>query len=422
MPGSAAASLAAWLERRGGALAAALALLVLAAGVAYSVVLGPAPRFPDEVEYLRLAESLASGAGLSLDGVRPTAFRPPGYPAALAPVIALGGGPVAARALNFALLAGAMGLAWLVLHRRGHPVAAGLAPVLMAGYPVLFYTAGTIYPQTLALLGVMALVLMLGTEAPGVALGALAGLLAGATALTVPTLVFLVPVAVVWLAARAGAGRRLAVGVLCLLVAAVTIGAWSVRNVQAVGAPVFVSTNSGYNLVLGNAERTSPNAGVNADVRREIAPAARLDEVERDVYLRDRALEWVVRNPDRAARLYALKVLNHFNYRNELRTSSRASALADVAVALTYGALLLIVLARLALALARRAPLSAFEGLLLAIYALSALATAVAFTRIRFRVPFDPLLAMLAALALERALEWWLPQRRPSADARTDAT
>jgi len=417
MIGSVAASLAPWLERRGGALVAALALLVLAAGVAYSVVLGPAPRFPDEVEYLRLAESLASGAGLSLDGMRPTAFRPPGYPAALAPMVALGGGPVVARALNFGLLAGAMGLAWLLLRRRGHPVAAALAPVLMAGYPVLFYTAGTIYPQTLALVGVMALVLLLDTDAPSPARGALAGLVAGALTLTVPTLVFLVPVAVAWLTARAGVGRRLAVGALCLLVAAAAIGAWSVRNVQAVGAPVFVSTNSGYNLLLGNAERTTPNAGVNADVRREIAPAARLDEVQRDVYLRDRALEWVARNPQRAAGLYALKVLNHFNYRNDLRTSSRASTVADVAVALTYGALLLIVLARLGLALARRAPLSTFEGLLLAVYGLGALATAVAFTRIRFRVPFDPLLAVLAALALERALAWWRPERGKAAEA-----
>ena len=405
-------SAAAWLERRGGALAAALALLMLVGGVAYSLALGPGPRFPDEIEYLRLAENLASGAGLSLDGVRPTAFRPPGYPAALAPVVALGGGPVAARVLNFALLAGAMGLAWLALRDRGHPLAAVLAPALMAGYPVLFYTAGTLYPQTLALFGVMALVLLIGVKPPSPRLAALAGLLAGALTLTVPTLAFLVPVAMAGLAARARVGRRLAVGALCLLVAGGTIGAWSVRNLEAVGAPVFVSTNSGYNLVLGNAERTTPNAGVNADVRREIAPAARLDEVERDVYLRDRALGWVVENPGRAARLYALKVLNYFNYRNDLYTSTRASALADVALALTYGGLVLIVLVRLALAAARRAPLSAFEALLVAVYALSALATAVAFTRIRFRVPFDPLLAMLAALALERALERLRPKQR----------
>jgi hypothetical protein len=381
---------------------------LLAAGLLYAVLLGPGLRFPDEGEYLRLAGNLVAGGGYSLDGVHPTAFRPPGYPTVLAPVVALGGGAVVARALNYVLLAGAVGVVFLVLRRAGHRLAAALTPVFVAAYPVVFYTAGTLYPQTLALFGVALLVLLLEPARPSVAAGAGAGLLSAALALTVPTLVFLLPVAVGWLALRARGGRRIVVAGACLAAGLVPLGAWAARNEAALGAPVLLSTNSGYNLLLGNAERTTPNAGVNADVRREIAPAAPLGEVARDDYLRGRALAWVSGHPGRAARLYVLKVLNYFNYRNDLRTGGRSSALADLAVGVTYGTLLALVIVRLALA--RRRPLSALEGLLLGIYLLAALATAVAFTRIRFRVPFDPLLAALAALAVEA---WCRGRARP---------
>ncbi len=406
---------AAALERRAGAVAGAVGAAVLVAGLLYAALLGPGLRFPDEGEYLRLAGNLAAGAGYSLDGVHPTAFRPPGYPALLAPVVALGGGAVAARALNYVLLAGALGIVFLVLRRAGHRLAAALAPALVAAYPVIFYTAGTLYPQTLALFGVALLVLLLAPPRRSIGAGAGAGLLAGGLALSVPTLVFLIPVAVGWLALRAERGRRLVIAAACLAAGLAPIGAWAARNEAALGAPVPLSTNSGYNLLLGNADRTTPNAGVNADVRREIAPAAPLDEVARDDYLRGRAVAWVTEHPGRAARLYALKVLNHFNYRNDLRTGARASALADLVVGLTYGLLLAVVLVRLAFV--RRRPLSSLEGLLLASYLLAALATAVAFTRIRFRAPFDPLLAMLAALAVEAALEARIRGGAPPRDA-----
>jgi hypothetical protein len=183
--------------------------------------------------------------------------------------------------------------------------------------------------------------------------------------------------------------------------ACLVLGAWAVRNDAAVGAPVFVSSNSGFNLLLGNSENTTPNAGVNVDVRRYLREAGPLGEVDRDALLRHRAFEWIEGHPLEAAGLYLAKVANYFNYRNELFVRSEGTSLADLGLAVSYGVLLALVLARLMVA--RRWPLSAFEVLLVSTYALSALATAVAFTRIRFRVPFDLLLILQAAILIEVA-------------------
>src|SRR5947209_16106372 len=133
-----------------GALLAVLALVALAivAGVLYSLVLGERLLYPDESEYLQLARSLATQGRYSLDGIHPTAARPPGYPLILTPVIALGGSVFATRLLNFLALAASLALLHRLLRRHGFPIAAIIGPALVLGYPILFYTAGTLYPQT----------------------------------------------------------------------------------------------------------------------------------------------------------------------------------------------------------------------------------------------------------------------------------
>jgi hypothetical protein len=196
---------------------------------------------------------------------------------------------------------------------------------------------------------------------------------------------------------------------LALAGALLVLGLWTVRNYTSFGSFVFISSNSGENLLLGNSENTRPNAGTNIDISAYQAQTQEMNEVERDNFYRAAALDYIREHPARTARLYLLKVLNYFNFRNELTTESEGSSLRDLLVLITYGPLLLVFIARLAFIPLRRTlsplPFSRFEILLAVLYGLSALTSAVFFTRIRFRLPFDILLIMLAAIFLAKVMK-----------------
>jgi 4-amino-4-deoxy-L-arabinose transferase-like glycosyltransferase len=387
-------------ERHAGSIVGLSMAGVFLLGVAYSAYLGDALRYlPDEQDYLTLARNLARDGSYSLDGSGPSAYRAPGYPFFLSLFVLLGAGVVHLRALNFLLLAACVYLVYRLVAARSPRPAAALGALLTVGYPVLFYTAGTLYPQTLGGFLLLLLLTLLTRRRVSRRAYLLSGLTLGSLVLTVPTSVFVAGVLVAWFwfARPRLAFKRF---LLTLAVAALVIGAWTVRNYVAFDAFVFVSSNSGINLLLGNSENTKPNAGVNVDISAHKEAAAQLDEIERDAYYRSRALEFVIGHPGQAAKLYVQKFLNYFNYRNRLYTRSEGSGLKDGLVLVTYGPLLSLALVRWLLA--RRVPLSAFEVLLFALYLSSALFTALFFTRIRFRVPFDFLLIVLVAMFLSR--------------------
>ena len=100
--------------------------------------------------------------------------------------------------------------------------------------------------------------------------------------------------------------------------------------------------------------------------------------------------------------MYFLKLLNFFNFRNELVTQSEGSSLQDILMLVTYAPLLLILSLRL-LMLSVYKPVPS-EVLLILIYLGSAFTNALFFTRIRFRIPSDFLLIVIAALFVEKVL------------------
>lgn len=383
-------------ERHTARLEAALIAAVLVAGAAYAVRLGDRLRYPDEADYLAIAGHIAQQGFYSQDGVTPTAYRPPAYPLLLGLVAFAGGGIPCARLLNMAALGFS---AWLVMRlarRFGGPLAALPAGAMLVLYPLNLYTAGTLYPQALAMALFLAALELAVSGAAGRRRGAAAlGLVSGLLLLTVPT--GLVPVAVLWgVALRPALPRGRGLRAAALLAAlALVLGPWTWRNHRALGAWVPFATNGGINLLLGNAPKTTPNAGVNVDLSAYAAGARGLGEVASNAYYTRAALAAVRAAPFRAARLYALKFLNHFNFRNALYTADEGSRARDVLLALTYGALLLGAAWRCAGAW-RRGGLLPFQRLCLALYLLNAAGQAVFFTRLRFRMPFDPLLILLA--------------------------
>lgn len=387
-------------------LAAAVLLgLILAAGLAYSIALPSYARFPDEDEYLILSRHLLNGPGYSMDGVHPTARRPPGYPVFLTAVRALGGYMVTARVVQYLFFILTLALVAMLLAKGDFYERLVLVTVVTMLYPAEFYTTATLYPQTLsAMLFVLTLAILLRAKRT-FATNLLCGLIFGALFLVVPTFTLTLGVvfAVAWWLkmVRWHEGIPIALGVI------LSLSPWIARNEIVFGKFVPFATNSGENLLIGNSENTLPYRGVsninNSHYVQEVQ-ALGLDEFEADKYYHHAAITWIKEHPTRAFVLYLEKTANYFNVYNEYtgNTPSEVTPWKQVLLGVTY--LVLLGLLAWRLAEAKRFPLEAREKLFLAVYVLSAFTMAIFVTRIRYRLPYDYLIIAIVAGHLQRRL------------------
>jgi hypothetical protein len=371
---------------------------VISLGLLYSIRLGGNLRFGDEQEYFRLARNLSTSHSYTMYGTYPEIFRPPGYPFLLAMFMSIGAGVEFLRFVNFLALAASIYIVYLFL-RKVSPAAGAIGVILTVLYPVLFYTAGTLYPQTVAACMFLICMYIWSQATISRTLLVVSGLIYGCLILTVPTFAFML---FILICARKLYNRYLSLRdllVVCICVAGI-LGIWGIRNYEAYHSVVFVSTNSGQMLLMGNSENTTPNNGPNADIDRysKFAGEHQLNEVEREKYYKSSAAKWIMKHKSQAAKLYLLKTLNYFNYRNELATRSEESRGKDLVMIITYGPLLLLFLIRVLCA--KTIPLSAPETFFALLYILNAFASAVFFTRIRYRLPVDYLLIYIVAAFL----------------------
>jgi hypothetical protein len=186
------------------------------------------------------------------------------------------------------------------------------------------------------LLFIAALTLAFGAPAPGPRRSIGIGILFGALILTVPTFIFSFLFLMAWLAWRDGKAWMRSI-VPAALAVALMLAPWLMRNYEAFGTPVFISSNSGGMLLMGNAATAGPNDGPNADITPFRAAATGMDEIHRDRYFAKEAIRGIANKPGRAARLYVLKFLNYFNYRNKLLTKTEMSAFREFLALATYG-------------------------------------------------------------------------------------
>ena len=399
-------------EPRARAVALALSGLVLALAVPYSFLyLGNRLPYLEESNYLALATNMARHLSYSIDGVRSTAWWPPGFPLALVLPVWLGANLPTLRLFNFAALALAVYLMYAMVRNIATPAAGLLAAALVVGYPVLFYAAGTFFQTPLGCF-LFVWVLYRLSRPGGLSDRTLAvtGLIFGYLMLTVPSFVFQLLVVALW-TARARPEARLRAAVILIVPALLMVSVWSVRNYTVFQEFVFVSNNGGLNLFIGNSEHAAPNAAPNVrgiDETYETFIARGMNEVAQDRYYRRRALEFILGDKARALKLYLFKNLNYFNIHNQLYAASEMSFDRDVVMLLTYGPLLGLFLLRLILV--RKFLISRFEGLLLLLYFTNIPFAALFITRVRYRLPFDFL--MIAVVAIFAA-QW--AQRRGGA-------
>ncbi len=371
----------------------------------YTYSVGNTIRYPDEAEYLRLAEHLASSGHYTLNGSTPTAYRPPAYPLLLAAGMKLGLPVTTLRMANALSLLACMAFLYLLL-RKSNVTQAQIAVLLVMGYPVLLYTASTFYPQIPAAALLMAVVLILfSVPAPGVRRFLYSGILLSIAILLVPTFAFTLlftPLFFAWHTPR----RE-----WILNTAAMTLGAllllspWIARNAIVFGHFIPVSTNNGISLLTGNNEEATPNSGVTVGLTKHLLAAKDLDEIEADKYYRDTALDFIRTHPGEAFTLYLAKAANYYNFRNKLAVQSESSPTRDLIMLITYGTLLGAALLRIVLW--GRYPFNKLERYTLYLYCLNGFFSALFFTRIRFRLPMDILLVILASAGICILLQKW---------------
>lgn len=397
----------AYMTANSKAIAWVVAAIIVLAGGGYSAFLGDRLSYSDEKDYYGIASRLAETGNYTANG-EPTAFRPPGYVFLLAAVQSVGGAIEVSRGLNFVFLAMSVLLLSGILRQSGLPLAAAWAPLLVLAYPVLFYTAGTLYPQTFGAMLLLAFLRVLYLPAPSVWTWVGAGALYGLLVLVIPVYMLLAPLVGLWLILSG----RLGIKGLVLLVgtALVVVGSWTGRNYATFGAFIPVSTNSGVNLWAGNSLYAEPNSGVMVAFPPEYMARVRKDvkdlkEVGRRDYYRNEAMQFIKGNPSFFVTLYARKFLNYFNYHNKLAGRQKKTSVDWIMLA-TYGPLLLLGVLRFLLAGYFRP--TSFEWLCLSLYLGSAAVYALFFTRIRFRLPFDLLLIGVVAVFVGHLVQHWL--------------
>ena len=366
--------------------------------------------------YYGHAAQMAAGMDY-LDGHgHPTAFWPVGWPWLLSLAFRAGGTSLAT--LGVLNLGAALLTVWLTrdLGRllTGSEGAGRIAALLYAVYPnaVLYVPlALTEVPYT-ALLLVAVKLLVDDSPARQSARWVLAGLvLALATLIKAQTLV-IVPAIVLVMALRTRSVWRPALcGALVLGTALLAIAPWTVRNHQALGAWVMVSTNGGYTLLTGNNDSANGTYTPDDPLVKQVEARTDLDEVARDALARNLAKDWIATHPARFAALAPLKLIRLWGPDGEgqwaYETGSRVYAAAPKAFlavraanqALYWALLAVFVIAPIPIIRARRAAGQPVIDWWLVAYmvALFPSLIAVVFSgQSRFHFPAMPFLCMIA--------------------------
>ena len=247
-------------------LAAAIAGLLLRAafGLVYWV---DKPLTHDEREYLALARSLASGRGMAYEateagGTGQQFSRAPGYPVFLA---AIGAGsreyehaPARVKLAQSVVGAGTVWLLGMIALGAAGPRAGTFADWIAAAYPPLVWICAYVFSEALysatALLSAFVLQRAVSggsadARPPAARLTAGgAGALTGLAMLIRPTMLFFVPLAVLWLAGR----RRPGLAAAFIAGTVVLVAPWTARNLLVHDRFVLVSAGGGVNFWIGN--------------------------------------------------------------------------------------------------------------------------------------------------------------------------
>jgi 4-amino-4-deoxy-L-arabinose transferase-like glycosyltransferase len=268
----------------------------------------PDDRLGDQFEYLQVGRNLLTAHELKLHDARfdqdVYAYRTPGYPA----FIALSGGNVRVIRLAQAILDTSTVLAIYLLARRYLTAWPSLAAAgLVAVNPFLIYFTALVLSETLfiAMLA-WGMVLLTGRRfAPRSGL-----LLLSLTVLVRPSALGLVPLLAIgaaWTGGWKAILRDVAVATALLLL---VLFPWAYRNAHhpQVRAWIWTTTNSGITAFDGFHDGATGASDQQGFVQELLPLLSRMDEVERNAYLSQRAHEWMTHHPGQSLYLGLRKI------------------------------------------------------------------------------------------------------------------
>jgi 4-amino-4-deoxy-L-arabinose transferase-like glycosyltransferase len=408
------------------------AALILAAAFAVRVAYVDAtpgmPVVADARNYDGHAVSIAQGEGYAdrLATRRPTAFRPPGYTYLLGGLYRLTGAwekpeperVIVARRGQVVIGTVLVAMVGLLAAQLWGPLVALVSMGLAAVYVPLVSMSGTMMSEPLFavfMLGALSAAIEFRRSAQRYPWAIVAGLLAGAAILTRANgIILLVPLAVaVWDRRPRLSVRALGPPVALVVVAALAVSPWTVRNWRQFHTFIPVTTQLGSALAgtYNDSARTDPeHPGSWRSLRRVpsyadlYGPLRKTDEAVLERKLRKRAQRYALDHPLYVAQVAFWTTVRGFELDGMDWAIHTASTVSIDATWAKRGVWCFWVFAVLALVgaftpLARRAPW--FVWAVPALMYLSVVFLVIETPR--YRTPLDPFIVLLAALALVTA-------------------
>lgn len=383
--------------------------LVLRIGLALTVREGL--HWPDSKWYFLAAESIHSTGSIGS-----AVTRAPLYPYFLAALFSVSSRILFVRVCE-SVLASLLPVLLGLLGRRLFSEKVGLlAAFASAVYPYFVYLPSAQVSDNIVTVLLLASVLCLGwrKESVTVGLSIASGVFLGLCLLARPSMVMVVPGMLAWPLAwkRGRPARPLMRRVLLVFVVSLaTVAPWTVRNYAVTGHLVFVATGGGRQFWYGNSPYATASTTENPEYPPELKDRllALPDEPSRERLFYREGLKFVRENPGAAFRLYVMKLANLFQFFPSVHTTG---SLADRPGVRPLMGLASFVLFALAIAGAVMVLAARDRPTLLPLVVVSyCLGSAVFLTVMRYRLPVDPYIILLAALALAKGLRWPLDTR-----------
>ncbi len=398
-----------WLknEKNNKKLILLVLLLAFVVRLGYVLSLGDRLYWVDEYDYMAIAESVAEGHGFSING-EPTAFRPAGYPLFLALFHKLGvQSEMDIRLLHVVLGVLAILFVYLIALHLMHPNAALLAALYAALYPYFIYVSGTVLATSWFVLLLTASVFftLKAARQQQAKFIIIAGLLMGLAVLTRTSAAVLGAAVMLWMVKSMRAHFKTAIlfSTLFAVSAALVITPWMLRNYHQFGAPML-SSNGGRNLWLGNNPESTINTGSNIEMPEELAfRIANASEVEADRIYTDEAKQFIRTHPKSFILLTLKKGLSLWRFDPSPTTKGYdvLEYLYEVASIVSYAPIFLLAIFGFWVASKEHRDIM-LMWLLFALF-FTAL-HAVFIVKVRFRLPLDVFLIIMAAYAVNYML------------------
>ncbi len=302
-----------------------------------------------------------------------------------------------------------------------------LAAALTAVYAFIWVNDGLLMAETAAIAAATATMLV-GVRfrrSPTVGSAALLGLVGGVAALTRAELVLFLPLvtAVVLVRSTLLWRDRLVRFTVCGLAALVLCLPWFVRNTLVFDTPVLFSNGMGTVLVQANCDATyhGPDLGywnLECGLPTPYGPDGNLlNEVERDEVVLDRATDYISNNtgrllsvvvPARIGRMWGVyEPIGQL--RRDVHADRRSFAVSALGL-VQFAMLIPAAVAGMIVVVRRRGPLI----VLAAWIPIATFTAASAFGNTRYRTAAETSIVILAAVAIDAAVGWWVDRHDAS--------